>query len=273
MLQSRYKYMSVSALAFAALAFPALAGASSCNLSDGLSMDPIAYQTEADACFEGLNGVDYDTYLEQQLVDATDAVRAANGETSLERLPSLLQAARIHAMDMAVRGYAGHDDLEGRDHLARIRTFDRTVLIGASGANIVIVDGDMDAKAIFKALRKDKANVGNMTRDGFSHTAVGIAKANGKTYVVQLFAHVDGRLESPLPLVISGTEDIRAAFGDDRLQPVGWRLTNASGETITKGLGTRMNNPLASGQQAYLTLDVAYRANEYALRGPLVIGR
>jgi hypothetical protein len=263
----------VSALAFAALAFPALAGSSSCDLSDGLSIDAVSFQQEADACFEGLDGVDYDTWLERQLTDATDAVRVAAGEQALTPLPSLLQAARIHAMDMAVRGYAAHEDLEGRDHLSRIRTFDRTVLIGASGANIVIVDGGMDAKAIFKALRRDPANAGNMTREAFTHSSLGIAKANGKTYVVQLFARVDGRLESPLPLLISGTEDIRAAFGDDRLKPVGWRLTTASGDTIAKGLGTRMSDPLAKGEQAYLTLDVAYRASEYALRGPLVIGR
>ncbi|WP_162173820.1 CAP domain-containing protein [Hyphomonas johnsonii] len=273
MLHSCYKYVSLSALAFAALATPALASTSGCDLSDGLSLEPLAYAQEADACFEGLNGVDYDTRLERQIQDATNATRAAAGESHLEYQVSLVQAARIHAMDMAVRHYAAHEDLEGRDHLDRVRTFDRAILIGASGANIVVVDSAMDADAIMAALRKDPANAANMTREAFTDSAVGIARANGKTYVVQLFARVDGRLETPLPLVISGTENIRATFADNRLQPVGWRLTTASGDTVARGLGTRMTDPLKSGEQAYLTLDVAYRASEYALRGPLVIGR
>ena len=62
-----------------------------------------------------------DARLERQLVDATDRVRAGENKAALVPLASLEQAARIHAMDMAARDYAGHADPEGRSHLERVR--------------------------------------------------------------------------------------------------------------------------------------------------------
>jgi uncharacterized protein YkwD len=272
MLQSRYKYMSVSALAFAALAFPASA-VSTCELADGLPLDPVAYNQEVAACYSSPTSIAKDAKLEKALVQATDAVRAADNEPALIPLASLEEAARIHAMDMAARNYAGHTDKEGRGHLERVRMLDRSVLIGAAGANIAILEGEGDAEAVFNALRADPVNASNMTRDAFTHTGIGIAKANGRTYIVQLFARVDGHLESPLPIQVSGPADIKATFDEKGVQPVGWRLTTPEGETVARGYGANMTGTLAPGQQAYVTFDMARSTQEYALRGPLVVGR
>ncbi len=272
MLHTRYKYMSVSALAFAALAFPASA-VSTCELSDGLPLDPVAFNQEVAACYSSPTEIGKDARLEKQLIKATDAYRATDNEIALVPLGSLEEAARIHAMDMAARNYAGHTDKEGRGHLERVRMLDRTVLIGAAGANIAILEGQHDADTVFEALRHDPVNATNMTRDAFTHTGIGIAKANGRTYVVQLFARVDGRLEAPMPVQVAGPADIKATFTEKGVQPVGWRLTTPEGETVARGYGASMTGALAPGQKAYLTFDMARNTQDYALRGPLVIGR
>ncbi len=268
MLQIKPLSLLASACAFAALASPAVA--QSCDLSDGFETGAHAFSIEADACLEGLDGVDYDRALERELLEATNLRRTQNGNDNFEYLESLRTAARLHAMDMAVRQYAAHDDLEGRTHLDRVRLLDRAVLIGASGANIVILGPDASAGEIFSALEADKANVGNMDRPSFTNSGIGIAKTEDQTIVVQLFAAIDGRLAQSLPLLVADTTDLSASFADTRLQPVGWRLTDASGETIDRGLGTQMSTQLAPGQSAYLTVDVAYRTSEYTLRGPVI---
>lgn len=273
MLQIRYRFMSLSALALATLTLPA-AAVSTCDLADGLSLDPAVFNQEVSACYDSQSDSKSNARLEGQLIDATDRIRADDSKASLTPLASLEQAARIHAMDMAARDYAGHADPEGRGHLERVRMLDRTVLIGAAGANIAIVEGTQhDAGAVFDALRRDPVNASNMTRSAFTHTGVGIAEANGRTYIVQLFARVDGRLETPMPVHVTGNDNIRATFEEAGLQPVAWRLTSPAGDTIARGYGSTMTGSLQPGQQAYLTFDVARNNSEFSIRGPIVTGR
>ncbi|MFT5776933.1 MAG: hypothetical protein ACI9NG_002912 [Hyphomonas sp.] len=272
MLQIRYRFMSLSVLAIAALTLPATA-ASTCDLADGLPLDPAVFNQEVSACYDSQGDSKQDARLERQLIDATDRVRADQNKAALVPLASLEQAARIHAMDMAARDYAGHADPEGRSHLERVRMIDRTVLIGAAGANIAIVEGEHDAADLFGALRHDPVNADNMTRSAFTHTGIGVATGNGRTYIVQLFARVDGQLQAPLPVHISGNENIRATFEDKGLQPVAWRLTSPAGDTIARGYGSTMTGSLQPGQQAYLTLDIARNNTEFAIRGPIVTGQ
>ena len=66
--------------------------------------------------------------------------------SELQSLSSLIDAARLHAYDMAVRGYAAHEDLEGRTHLDRVRMMERSRLIGAFGANVVVVKAGTSAE-------------------------------------------------------------------------------------------------------------------------------
>ncbi len=273
MLQQRYRNLSLSAFALAALTLPA-AAVSTCDFAEGLSLDPAVFNQQVSACYDSQSGSGENVRLEHQLKEATDRVRAGDNRASLSLLTSLEQAARIHAMDMAARNYAGHADLEGRSHLERVRMLDRTVLIGAAGANIAIVEGTgHDAGAVFDALRRDPVNASNMTRSAFTHTGVGIAEANGRTYVVQLFARIDGQLEAPLPVYLTGTHNIRARFEEKGLQPVAWRLTSPAGDTIDRGYGTTMSSALQPGQQAYLTLDFVRNDTEFAIRGPIVTGQ
>ena len=88
MLQKQYRYMSISALALAALGLTANAQ-QACDLSDGLGLQPAAFQTETEACFEGLNGVTPDTFMQGQLGQFTAADRSNAGKASLENLATL----------------------------------------------------------------------------------------------------------------------------------------------------------------------------------------
>lgn len=273
MLQQRYRFLSLSAFALAALTLPA-AAVSKCDLADGLSLDPAVFNQQVKVCYDSQTGASQNARLEHQLIQATDLVRAGGKKGALTPLESLEQAARIHAMDMAARNYAGHTDPEGRGHLERVRMLDRSVLIGAAGANIAIVEGTgLDPADLFEALRRDPVNATNMTRSAFTHTGVGIAEAQGRTYIVQLFARVDGQLEAPLPVYVSGKHNISATFEEAGLQPVSWRLTSPSGETIKRGYGSTLTGSLKPGQQAYLTLDFVRNDAEFAIRGPIVTGQ
>jgi uncharacterized protein YkwD len=273
MLQPRYRFLSLSALALAALTLPA-AAVTDCNLAKGLSLDPAIFNQQVTTCYDSQAGASQNARLEDQLIEATERVRAGDRKDALTPLLSLEQAARIHAMDMAARNYAGHNDPEGRGHLERVRMLDRTVLIGAAGANIAIVDGTgLSPADVFAALSRDPVNASNMTRSAFTHTGVGIAEAGGRTYVVQLFARVDGQLDAPLPVYASGKQSIRATFEEKGLQPVAWRLTTPEGDTLDRGYGTTMSAALQPGQQAYLTLDFVRNDAEFAIRGPIITGQ
>lgn len=268
-----YRSLSLSALALAALTLPA-AAVTDCNLAKGLSLDPAIFSQQVATCYDSQSGASQNARLEDQLIEATDRLRAGDSRDRLTPLLSLEQAARIHAMDMAARSYAGHKDPEGRGHLERVRVLDRTVLIGAAGANIAIVEGSgLSSADLFDALRRDPVNASNMTRSAFTHTGVGIAEANGRTYVVQLFARVDGHLEAPLPVYASGKQSVRATFEEKGLEPVAWRLTTPEGDTLDRGYGTMMTAALQPGQQAYLTLDLVRNNTQFTLRGPIIAGQ
>ncbi|KCZ48862.1 CAP domain-containing protein [Hyphomonas pacifica] len=269
MLQINYKYMSISALALAALGLTAYAD-SSCDLTDGLSAQPAAFQKETDACLEGLNGVNADSYMQNQLRHLTAAARSERGIKELTNLPSLNRAALIHAYDMAVRDYIAHDDPEGRSHLDRVGLLDRRVLIGAFGANMAVVDENATAEEAFAALMADPANVANLNRMAFDHMGVTAVKANGRIYLIQLFARVEGQLEAPLPVNMSQRTDLRAVFAESRAEPVGWSVVSADGDVLAKGIGDTAPAYSLTGQSGYLNIDMALGKDLYTLKGPAV---
>jgi len=266
MLHATYKFLSVSALAFAALSGPSFAG--TCDLSDGFGMTPAAFQEEADSCLEGLAGVNPDTFLENELMRLASERRAESGADEMVPLHSLILAARLHAYDMAVRGYAAHEDLEGRSHLDRVRMIDRTRLIGAFGANVIVVKAGMPAEEVQKLIAADAANASNFTRREFDHMGVGLVESNGMLYIVELFARVDGTLESPMPSVASPGMKLAADFSNDKLEAVGWSVVSAKGDTLLRGIGNKLPATLPAIEEGYLQMDVALGKDVYTLKGP-----
>ena len=266
MLHHAYKILSVSALAFAVLSGPSLAD-TACDLSDGYGMTPSSFLDEANACLKGVDGVSTDASLADQLLALANDTRSAQGQSGVEALDSLSEAARLHAYDMAVRHYAAHDDLEGRSHLDRVRMVERSHLIGAFGANVVVVRAGLPAEEIQKAILADVANASNFKRTEFDHMGIAAVEANGMLYIVELFARIDGTLDTPLPPVATPRTDIAANFSE-KLEPVGWSVVSPSGETLMRGIGRKLPANLPTIEEGYLQVDVALGTDVYTLKGP-----
>lgn len=198
--------MSISALAFAALGLTASAE-QECDLSDGLALQPAAFQMEAAACFRGVEGARSDISMESEILRLAAEARSDTGRAALDNLSTLNDAARIHAFDMAVRGYIAHEDPEGRGHLDRVALLDRSHLMGAFGANIAVIDDSATPEQAFGALMSDPVNADNLVRSAFDHWGIAAVRANGRIYLVQLFSSVEGRLDDPLTAQVIGRAD------------------------------------------------------------------
>ena len=269
MLQNKIKRSAIAVLAFAALAGHASAD-SSCNLADGYAMDPAAFTNEAEACLEGVNGINVDTWLESEVRRQTQETRSTSNMTDLENLASLNEAARLHAMDMVARKYAAHQDPEGRDHLDRVRILDRQRLIGASGANLAVLPASATPEDAFAALVSDKNNAANLTREAFTHMGIGAATDGEQLYVVQLFARVDGQLKKALPMVLATKTDLSATYAEAGFTPVGWHLEDSSGKRVASGSNERLSAQTGTQDLSKLSIDIAYGNDIYTLKGPIV---
>lgn len=269
MLHNKIKRPAFVALAFAALAGYA-AAETSCDLTDGYAMDPTAFTTEAAACLEGVNGINIDTWLEREVRRQTRETRSAANMDDLENLASLNEAARLHAMDMVARKYAAHQDLEGRDHLDRVRILDRQRLIGASGANLTVLPVSASPEDTFDALVSDKSNAANLTREAFTHMGIGAASDGEQLYVVQLFARVDGTLKKALPMVLASKTDLSATYAESSFTPVGWHLEDSNGKMVASGSNERLSAQTGSQNLSKLSIDIAYGNDIYTLKGPIV---
>lgn len=278
MLQFYDKAFAASVLALAALAAPVSAdvadsASSACDLSDGYASGVIGFTAEAEAC---LAQHQHDAHAETHagVMALTERHRARFNLDGFETRATLDMAATAHAMDMAARGYAAHADELGRSHSERLRMFDRTLLVGASGANITIVPAGTDPVDVFNALISDPVNAANLTRDVFTHAGLGMAEsADGRTYVVQVFAQVDGELDTALPLTLSNLADVEASFIDPRFSQAGWRLETADGVALRRGNGERIAARALDGVTAYLDIEATLGTQTYQLSGPAVEAR
>ena len=268
------KIKSTSLLAFAAaggaIFAPIAIADTACNAADGYGASVAAYVTEAAACIEASSAIRAD--FAEELLERTNRDRAAVGLSPLVQRDSLNMAAQAHAIDMAARDYADHVDKEGRDHLFRIRAFDRSVLVGATGANVLITETGADAGDIYVAMQEDDFNAENLVRDGFTDVGIAVVKDGGQAYTVMVFAQVEGELNEKLPLTLAGTSPIRATLIKSDRETVGWGLTDqVSGELLAKGKTQRLRAArLGKSDAAALDLVVTAGTDQMILKGPLV---
>lgn len=279
MLQFYDKHLTLSVLALAALTGPALAdtapatgsaSATPCTLEDGLSTSPRAFASEASACLERAES-ETETAVAARIDALTDYRRARFNMAPLEHRASFDAAARLHALDMAERGYAAHQSPEGLNHLDRVRRLDRTVLIGASGANVTIVPAGTEPVDAFNALVSDPVNAANLTRDAFTHAGVGVAEsADGQVYIVQVFAQVDGELAEPLAYALAASQPVAATFVDARFEQAGWRLSIPETGASARGFGDALGQRRLGEGTAYLAIEAELGNRIYELSGPAV---
>ena len=263
--------LALAAASGAILALPATAEAA-CSLDDGYADGLVSYVAEVDSCLEAAS--QFEAGAETALFDATNATRSEAGIGKLNRRASLDRAARAHALDMAARGYAGHDDLEGRGHIYRMRALDRQGLASATGANVAVLDANASPAEIYDAITADSANRQNLVHEGFTDTGLGIAEADGRLYVVQMLTTVDGELETPLPLEIAGATSFTPRVNQDYFRTAGWNLTDGAGNRLAGGTLMRMHDAAFDRDNTgYLDVLVELDTDTYVLKGPMVARR
>lgn len=265
--------LAVAAAGGAALSMSASAGEAVCSLENGYSQDLAAYVSEASTCVETADNFAAD--IADGLYAEINSERIANGLAPLARRASLDMAAKVHALDMSERIYAAHADLEGRDHLHRIRAFDRTMLIGASGSNVTVGRAADDAAALHTKIKLDQLNQENLLRSTFTDVGLGVVEEAGQYYVVQVFAAAEGDLEQAIPVNATGAQPLIASLSDQDRQVVAWGLSDAnSGEMLARSSVPRVRfNNIRGADAAKLDILVAVRDSTYILKGPLVSGR
>ena len=265
--------LALAAAGGAALSGTATASEATCNLDNGYSMELASYVAEAATCVEQAGN--FDAAMADALLVEINAERVSAGLAPLNRRASLDMAAKSHALDMATRIYADHADLEGRDHLHRIRAFDRTMLVGASGSNVTVGRAADGAATIHQKIKMDEFSAMNIVRDSFTHVGIGVVEEAGQFYVVQVFAAAEGEFENAIPVSAKGSQPLLANLSDRDRQVVAWGLVDAqSGEMLAKSTMPRVRFSSAQGtDSAALDVLVAVRNNTFVLKGPLVSGR
>lgn len=278
MLQKYDKVKSSLLLAFAAAGGAVFTGAAAaeettCTLDNGYAQELSSYVSEASMCISQAENMD--AAMADGLLAKINAERISAGVVPVQRRASLDMAAQAHALDMATRIYADHVDLEGRDHLHRIRAFDRTMLVGASGSNVTVSLAAGDVDAVHAKLKRDQLNADNMVRRSFTDVGIGVVEKAGQYYVVQVFAAAEGEFASAIPVTARGSQPLKATLADRDRQVVAWGLVdNVSGETLASSTMQRVRfSNLRGAESAALDVLVAEHSDTYVLKGPLVSGR
>ena len=256
MLQLKYRALSLLALAIAAPGVALSEVGSSARFAPG---EPGGAITPADR-----------SSVSNDLFSAVDVVRREAGQGQLSQHPKLTEVAQAHALDMARRQYAADVSPEGLTLLDHVRQADRKTLYSAFGTAIAIVDANSSADTVLATLMSDDFNKENMLRSSFDHIGIGAVEQDGRLYVVQLLARVEGELERPLPVNSIGASSLRADLAARGMTPVSWSLSNSEGATLLRGTGEKIRDPRGEGAEGYLNLDVAMGPDVYTLRGPYI---
>ncbi len=207
--------------------------------------------------------------LESELLGIANEERAEMALGRLDAHEGLNAVARAHARDMAVKGYVDTADPSGLSLFDQVRQADRTALIGSFGSSIAVLNSAASAEDIHAVIQSDPENV-EILRRGFGHAGVGTYQADGRLYVVQLFARIDGELRQPLPMQLTAGTDLHPSLIGENMTPVGWSLNNQSGGILARGSGRRVQTTRGEPMAGYLNLDVAVGTDVYTLRGPFV---
>jgi uncharacterized protein YkwD len=277
MLQIYDKLKSSSLLAVAAaggLAVAPVAMADGiCSGEAGYGNGLVEYVSQAEICVNQTNAVA--TEIAESVAQDINRARIALGLPELNRRDGLDMASQAHALDMAKHDYVAHTDMQGRDHLYRIGAFDRSVLVGDFGANVVKVPASFSAGRIFNTMGKGEENALNLVRESFTDMGVGIAEADGAYYVVVTFADVEGELETALPLSPQSQQSLAASLEDRSLRAVKWGLSDAqTGEAYRQTFSSRLSpRRLDAGRDAAVYVIAVAGAEQVTLKGPLVAGR
>ncbi len=229
------------------------------------TLSPVSYTQDLEVSEKGRAR----TPLDVQMLQIANEVRSQSRHAPLEAHPGLAVVAQAHARDMALKGYVGDVDPSGASLFDHVRISERSALIASFGSSIAVLDAAASAAEIHEAMQSDTANAENLQR-AFSHAGVGTYVHDGRVYVVQIFARIDGELDAPLPMQLAESTVFRTALATDEMTPVAWSLTDGNGDLLARGNGRRLQTNGAGAVEGFLNLDVALGNNIYTLRGPFV---
>lgn len=253
-----YRYSALSLLALA-LAVPGVAH-SQPGISEKLSPQESSWTAT----------LPEEAALQSELLQKTQTERRTASLGTLTQHDVLSRVAASHALDMATRGYAADETPEGLSLLDQIRKADRQTLYSAFGANIAIVDATTPADALHHLLMSDGANASNILRPGFDHIGIGAVEKDGRLYIVQIMARIEGELVRPLPENARPVDSLRANYTSSMMSPVSWSISDGDGVTLLRGAGQTLRQTSGRPVEGYLNLDVAVGPDIYSLRGPYV---
>ncbi len=264
--------LAIVAAGGVAISGTATAAEVTCSMENGYANELSTYVAEASACIDAAEN--FDEIVASELLTEINADRAALGLAPLQRRASLDTAAKAHALDMSARIYADHVDPEGRDHLYRIRAFDRTMLVGASGSNVTVSRAADDAKSVHAKIKLDAYSTANIGRESFTDVGIGVVEEAGQYYVVQVFAAAEGDFQKAIPVSASGTQALNANLSDRDRQVVAWGLIDSqSGEMLARSTMPRVRfSNVLGAETAALDVLVSARNDTFVLKGPLVSG-
>ncbi len=132
--------------------------------------------------------------LEAYLRDAANSYRGGKGRSALRPNGAFLEAARAHAMDMALNDFVGHVSSNGRDFEGRIRAFrpDDFFLpsMGENAARVSSGEAVSTAKAakLMQQWIKSAGHRKNLSSLNYTSVATGVVQKGNKLYAVQIFS-------------------------------------------------------------------------------------
>lgn len=161
-------------------------------------------------------GFEFEAVLEAHFLDFVNTARAEAGLAPVQLRPELLEAARLHSLDMAVNGFFGHVGPDGRGPDQRIAALDRTALADFSAENVATVSrsggrigSTFAARRLHRNLMDSPGHRANILHPKATHVAFGVVRTEGGVWVTQLFMRVSGTLPSAAPLRVSSARALK----------------------------------------------------------------
>lgn len=149
-----------------------------------------------------------DTKTSDALLRETNTFRESEGLTPLADHPELALAAQAHLADMQERKFFAHESPEGFTASARAGLICRTIL-GAFGENIAFIENPRRppiAGQFYEGWRDSPGHRANMLRSDYTHVGHAALRFGPRVLAAAVFATVNVRLQSPLPLEAGGAD-------------------------------------------------------------------
>ncbi|MCB9970741.1 MAG: CAP domain-containing protein [Hyphomonas sp.] len=149
-----------------------------------------------------------DARMEAEFLEKVNAERTSRGLAPLRLRPELVDAARVHSLDMAYNHFFDHNSPDGRHPFERVAAFDRSALIEYTAENIAVVEivrgqWNLERKAVDKLhtnLMNSPGHRKNILNPAFTDVAMGVVRTDKGVWITQEFLELSGTLPQPLPV-------------------------------------------------------------------------